>query len=152
MDTLNPDDRSKLMSRVRCKDTSPEIAVRRFLHGLGYRYRLHARDLPGTPDLLFSSRRIAVFVHGCFWHRHEGCRLTYSPKSRREFWQEKFNRNVSRDERVREELQESGWTVLIVWECDVRDGRLSWLPNAIEDASEPILKRRTRTTGRHLTK
>ena len=92
--------RSALMSRVKAKDTKPELRVRRSAHGLGYRYRLHRRDLPGSPDLVFPGRRKALFVHGCFWHRHQGCRKTTMPKTRAKFWQRKFDDNVRRDERV----------------------------------------------------
>lgn len=110
--------RSRLMSHVRGKNTKPELAVRRLLHGLGYRYRLHRRDLPGSPDVVLSSKRAVVFVHGCFWHRHEGCRRTTDPKTRPEFWQAKFDRNVRRDADVQARLEASGWRVVVVWECE----------------------------------
>lgn len=126
-DILDPDERSELMSRIGSRDTKPELIVRRFLHAAGFRYRLHASDLPGTPDIVFRSRRTAIFVHGCFWHRHEGCRLAYTPKSRVEFWKAKFNANVERDERVKRELEDMGWRHLTVWECQVRCGRIGWL-------------------------
>ena len=130
-DSIDPERRSELMSRIRRKDTKPELVVRKFLYGLGFRYRLHASDLPGTPDIVMRSRRTAIFVHGCFWHRHEKCRLAYTPKSRTAFWKEKFARNQERDGRVQRELEELGWTVLTVWECEIRSGRIEWLPNAI---------------------
>lgn len=114
-------DRSALMSRVKAKDTKPELRVRRSAHGLGYRYRLHRRDLPGSPDLVFPGRRKALFVHGCFWHRHQGCRKTTMPKTRAKFWQRKFDDNVRRDERVIAALRELGWDVLVVWECETLD-------------------------------
>lgn len=113
--------RSALMSRVKAKDTKPELRVRRSAHGLGYRYRLHRRDLPGSPDLVFPGRRKALFVHGCFWHRHQGCRKTTMPKTRAKFWQRKFDDNVRRDERVIAALRELGWDVLVVWECETSD-------------------------------
>ena len=114
-------DRSALMSRVKAKDTKPELSVRRLAHGLGYRYRLHRRDLPGSPDLVFPGRRKALFVHGCFWHRHQGCRKTTMPKTRAKFWQRKFDDNVRRDERVIAALRDLGWDVLVVWECETLD-------------------------------
>jgi DNA mismatch endonuclease, patch repair protein len=121
VDTLSPEDRSRRMSAIRSGNTKPEMVVRRLLHGLGYRYRLHRRDLPGTPDLVFPSRRCVVFVHGCFWHRHEDCRLARLPKSRVEFWETKLEGNRQRDQRKVRELVESGWRVLIVWECELAD-------------------------------
>jgi len=106
------------MARVRGKDTEPEMRVRRLTHALGFRFRLHRRDLPGSPDLVFASRRKVVFVHGCFWHRHSGCKRTTSPKTRPEYWQAKFRDNISRDERVQRQLHELGWDVLVIWECE----------------------------------
>lgn len=109
------------MSRVRGKDTKPEMAVRRMLHRDGYRYRLHRRDLPGTPDLVFPSRRVALFVHGCFWHRHEHCRRASTPKTRVAFWENKFRRNVERDRINLNRLEQQGWRVIVVWECETTD-------------------------------
>ncbi len=120
-DRLTPERRSWLMSRVRSRDTIPERLVRSLVHRLGYRFRLHRRDLPGTPDLVFPSRRAIIFVHGCFWHRHRGCRKATVPSTRKEFWLQKFARNVNRDATVREALERAGWRVLIVWECELRD-------------------------------
>lgn len=110
--------RSWLMSRVRGKNTTPELVVRRTAHSLGYRFRLHRRDLPGTPDLVFVRKRAVIFVHGCFWHRHKGCSKTTTPKSRVEFWKNKFNANVRRDLRTRTDLETAGWRVLTIWECE----------------------------------
>lgn len=110
--------RSCLMRRVRGKNTKPELVVRRLLHGSCYKYRLHRRDLPGSPDLVLASARTAIFVHGCFWHRHEGCRRTTDPKTRSEFWQAKFERNVRRDAESQALLEASGWKVVVVWECE----------------------------------
>ncbi|MEE3626408.1 very short patch repair endonuclease [Nitrospirillum sp. BR 11752] len=110
--------RSQVMSRVRGKDTKPEMAVRRALWAAGYRYRLHAKDLPGRPDIVFRSRKIAIFVHGCFWHGHEGCPGHRIPKSRSEWWAAKIARNKARDAEVRGELEGMGWTVMVVWECE----------------------------------
>ncbi|WP_137391214.1 very short patch repair endonuclease [Rhodoligotrophos defluvii] len=110
--------RSALMARVRQKDTTPEMIVRRVAHGLGYRFRLHRTSLPGSPDLVFPSRRVAVFVHGCFWHRHEGCPKSTVPKTRQEYWLSKFKDNVTRDERAVAELELRGWLVIVIWECE----------------------------------
>ena len=120
-DRLTPERRSWLMSRVRSRDTIPERVVRSLVHRLGYRFRLHRRDLPGTPDLVFPSRRAIIFVHGCFWHRHQGCRKATVPSTRKEFWLQKFARTVNRDATVREALERAGWRVLIVWQCELRD-------------------------------
>src|SRR5687767_9300511 len=106
------------MRRIRKRDTKPEILVRRIAHALGYRFRLHRRDLPGSPDIVFPGKRKVVLVHGCFWHQHEGCRLKRQPKSRREYWLPKLARNVQRDEEVRGELAELGWNALVMWECE----------------------------------
>ena len=109
--------RSELMRRVRGKNTTPERAVRRVAHALGYRFRLHRRDLPGTPDLVFPRLRRAIFVHGCFWHRHEGCARRTTPKTRAAYWREKFEQNMRRDRRNLAALRRLGWSVLVVWEC-----------------------------------
>lgn len=112
--------RRRIMSAVRGCDTKPEMIVRRLLYSMNYRYRLHRKDLPGRPDVVFAGRRKAIFVHGCFWHRHPGCRKATSPKKRAAFWTEKFDRNVERDRRVEERLAEMGWNSLVVWECETR--------------------------------
>lgn len=109
------------MSRIRGKDTKPEITVRSLLHRMGYRFRLHRRDLPGNPDIVLPKHHAVVLVHGCFWHRHKGCKYAYSPKSRVEFWQKKFMENVARDSRNRKTLQQEGWKVVVVWECELGD-------------------------------
>lgn len=111
--------RSRIMRAVRRQDTAPELAVRRLLHAVGYRYRLHDRALPGSPDLVFSRRRKAIFVHGCFWHGHD-CRTSLTPKSRQEYWHAKIDRNRARDQLNVEKLEEKGWTVLCVWECETK--------------------------------
>lgn len=122
MDTLTPEQRSERMSRVRGRDTKPEMVVRRLVHAMGYRYRLHRSDLPGKPDLVFPSRRKVIFVHGCFWHWHDvpTCRGARMPKSRTEYWSEKLQRNIDRDERNLLQLRAEGWGALIVWECEVK--------------------------------
>ena len=121
MDTLSKERRSWNMSRIRCKDTKPEKVVRSLLHRMGFRFRLHRQDLPGSPDIVLPKHRTVVFVHGCFWHRHPGCKYAYTPKSRTGFWDRKFTENVARDRRVRRKLRRQGWQVLVVWECQVND-------------------------------
>lgn len=113
--------RSALMARIGPKNSKPEMVVRKFLHAMGYRFRLHAKDLPGRPDIVFRSRRKVIFVHGCFWHRHDGCHKTTTPKTRREFWQSKFAANKARDAKVQKELRDLGWKYLVIWECEVKD-------------------------------
>ena len=110
------------MSRVRGKNTAPELTVRRLTHGMGYRFRLHVANLPGRPDIVFRSRRRVIFVHGCFWHRHDdpNCKLARMPKSNLDFWGPKLEGNRLRDQRVRDELSRQGWDQLVVWECEVR--------------------------------
>ena len=110
-----------MMRAIKSKDTKPELAVRRVLHAMGYRFRLHTEDLPGRPDIVFRARKKAIFVHGCFWHRHPGCRYSTMPKTRTSFWEKKFEANVTRDRRVIESLVAEGWRVLVVWECQVRN-------------------------------
>lgn len=109
------------MSRVRDRDTKPEMTVRRLLYGLGFRYRLHRRDLPGTPDIAFIGRKKAVFVHGCFWHRHNGCKKASMPKTRVKFWKAKFDKNTKRDKRKLSAIRKLGWEILVVWECETKN-------------------------------
>lgn len=113
------------MARFRSKDTKPELIVRRALHAAGRRFRLHRKDLPGKPDIVIPKDRTALFVHGCFWHGHEGCSIARVPKTQSAFWREKFVRNRERDERVRQALEEQGWRVLVIWECEAKSKRLS---------------------------
>lgn len=120
-DRISEARRSWNMSRIRGKDTKPEIAVRSMLHRLGYRFRLHRNDLPGRPDIVLPSRKTVILVHGCYWHRHPGCRYAYSPKSRVDFWEKKFSENIARDRRNMDELQSIGWRALVVWECELRE-------------------------------
>ena len=116
-----PEALSDHMRRIRKTDTKPELAVRRLVHGMGYRYRLHRRDLPGTPDLVFPSRRKVIFVHGCFWHQHD-CRLGQKqPSTNRDYWLPKLARNVERDAENQTRLAQLGWKALIVWECEIKN-------------------------------
>ncbi|TKB46011.1 DNA mismatch endonuclease Vsr [Ferrimonas sediminicola] len=119
VDTLTARQRSDLMSKVKSKDTSPEIVLRRVLHRLGLRFRLHRKDLPGHPDIVLPRYKAVVMVHGCFWHHHSGCKNATVPDTNTEFWMEKFARNVERDARVENELKELGWRVFVVWECEL---------------------------------
>lgn len=119
-DHLTPKQRSWNMSRIRSKDTKPEIIVRKKLFSLGYRYRLHAKELPGKPDIVLPKYKTAIFVHGCFWHRHQNCKKSTTPIANKEFWREKFRRNVARDRRNKKNLELLGWKVLFVWECETR--------------------------------
>lgn len=113
--------RSALMARVRSKNTSPELRVRCFLHAGGLRYRLHYKRILGSPDIAFPSRRVAVYVHGCFWHRHAGCPATRTPKSKTAFWSKKFTDNVARDSRTLDGVAAAGWTAIVIWECQTKD-------------------------------
>jgi len=108
------------MARIGSKNTAPELTVRRVLHAMGYRFRLHRKDLPGTPDIVLPRHRKAIFVHGCFWHGH-GCRIGRPPKSKPEFWEPKLARNRARDEEKRRALQQQGWSVLTLWQCEIKD-------------------------------
>jgi len=120
MYTLTPEKRSWNMSRIRNRDTKPELALRSALHRLGYRYRLSDKNLPGRPDIVLPKYKAAVFVHGCFWHRHKGCKYAYNPKSKVEFWQNKFEENVARDERNISDIRSNGWIPVVVWECQIK--------------------------------
>ncbi|SDR09149.1 T/G mismatch-specific endonuclease [Rhizobiales bacterium GAS113] len=112
--------RSRIMRSIRKKDTAPELLVRRAVHGLGYRFRLHSRDLPGSPDLVLPRHRQVILVHGCFWHQHPGCALAKRPRSNVDYWVPKLERNVARDARVLNQLANAGWQTLVLWECEVR--------------------------------
>jgi len=127
MDNLTPAQRRRTMAAVHAKDTSPELVVRRIVHALGFRYRLHQSDLPGKPDIVLKSRRKVIFVHGCFWHRHscDGGRST--PSTNQRYWMAKFERNRLRDLKTRAALRKAGWSVLVIWECETRPARLERL-------------------------
>ena len=124
------------MARVAGKNTNPELMVRKAAHSLGYRYRLHRRDLPGSPDLVFPGKKKVIFVHGCFWHRHKACRKATTPRTRRDFWQAKFDANVARDARNVRKLKALGWGVLVLWECAIRD--LSYLVDELATFLGPV--------------
>jgi DNA mismatch endonuclease, patch repair protein len=119
-DIVDSQTRSRMMAGIRGKDTKPELALRRSLHALGFRYRLHAKGVPGKPDIVMPKYQAVIFVHGCFWHRHEGCRYATIPSTRPEFWSSKFDANVARDAAVRSALLAAGWRVATVWECALR--------------------------------
>lgn len=118
IDSVSPERRSEIMSLVRARDTGPEMKVRRLVHRMGFRYRLHVGALPGRPDLVFPGRHKTIFVHGCFWHAHRGCKLARIPKSRVEFWENKIAGNRERDRRNRRRLAKMGWRLLVIWECE----------------------------------
>lgn len=120
MDIVDRTTRSKIMRSVPQKDTRPEMFLRRGLHRMGFRYRLHDKNLPGSPDLVFKKLKAIVFVHGCFWHRH-GCKRTTTPSTRKDFWEAKFKTNIERDKKNVQELQDAGWRVMIVWECELKN-------------------------------
>ena len=112
--------RSRNMSAIKSKNTKPEIAVRKLLHSMGYRFRLHRKDLPGSPDIVLPKYKTVIFVHGCFWHRHQNCKYASNPKTRREFWEKKFKENIERDKKTQEKLKNLGWKTKIVWECEIK--------------------------------
>lgn len=131
MDNLNAQQRQCCMAAIRSKDTTPELRVRSLVHRLGYRYRLHVRTLPGTPDLVFPGRRKVILVHGCFWHRHRCRRGRPTPRTRSDYWAPKLEGNRVRDRRHRRRLRKLGWDVLTIWECQVRSERTNWLVERI---------------------
>jgi DNA mismatch endonuclease (patch repair protein) len=131
VDIVDKETRSRMMSGIRGKNTLPEITVRKYLHSKGLRYRLHVKTLPGKPDLVLPKYRLALFIHGCFWHRHKGCRYATTPASNPEFWQKKFEANVQRDKEVTRQLKHAGWRVLVIWECEINDENLMCLYHQI---------------------
>ena len=136
-DIVDPGTRSRMMSGIRGRDTQPELLVRRYLHAHGYRYRLHVRDLPGKPDIVLPRYVAVVFVHGCFWHHHPGCRFAYLPKSRQEFWEPKLRGNAERDAKHQSELECAGWRVFTVWECETNGDSLDRLAQTIRQRAAP---------------
>ena len=143
VDIVDAATRSRMMAGIRGKNTGPEVSLRRAMHARGFRYRLHVRSMPGRPDLIFPRYKAVVFVHGCFWHRHEGCRYATSPATRPEFWTEKFAANVARDRNNEGRLRDAGWRIAVVWECalkrsidDVAEHLSSWLQSGRNDRME----------------
>ena len=124
MDTISEEQRSRNMSRIRSSDTSPEMKVRRLVHSMGYRFRLHKKELPGCPDIVFPGRKKIIFVHGCFWHMHSGCRRSTLPKTKIDYWHSKLKKNKERDAKNQGQLKDLGWDILIVWECETADLKL----------------------------
>lgn len=140
-DILTPEQRRLVMSRIRGKDTRPEMLVRRGLHGRGLRYRLHRKGIPGKPDMVFPRHRAVVFVHGCFWHGH-GCSLFKWPKTRAAFWKSKIDRNMERDREALAALDADGWRVLVVWECALKGKKRREFPDVLSDAEAFIREKR----------
>ena len=138
-DLLTKEKRSWNMSRIRGKDTKPELKLRSLLHKKGFRFRLHDKKLPGKPDIVLPRFRTVIFVNGCYWHRHSGCKFAYIPKSRQEFWQEKFTNTVIRDKKKTKNLQDIGWRVLTVWECELEKDPDHVVESIIRDIGEPGL-------------
>lgn len=136
MDVVDSATRSRMMAGIRSKDTKPEMAVRRYLHARGFRYRLHVRDLPGSPDLVLPKYRAAILVHGCFWHRHSGCRFATTPTSNVERWDAKFQANIGRDAKKLASLEEAGWRVIVVWECELRRDPAERLQRLAQEITE----------------
>lgn len=132
MDRLSPEKRRWNMGRIHSKNTKPEMLVRSFLHRAGFRFRLHVKNLPGKPDIVLPKYVTVIEVRGCFWHRHEGCKIATTPKSNIEFWQEKFKRNTERDRQTEAALEKLGWHLIVVWGCELKkDGFLASLPDRI---------------------
>jgi DNA mismatch endonuclease (patch repair protein) len=144
MDIVDSATRSRMMAQIRSTDTKPEMAVRKFLHASGFRYRLHDRKLPGSPDLVLPKYRTTIFVHGCFWHQHEGCRKAYTPATRKEKWAAKFAANKNRDRKALQALDEMGWNIIVIWECGLNDRSqsvlLDWLVDAIRQPARSYVE------------
>lgn len=138
--------RSRMMSGIRNRDTKPEILVRKYLHAHGFRYRIAPKNLPGKPDIALPKYRTVIFVHGCFWHRHKGCRYATTPSSNTDFWANKFKENVNRDRKAEKGLRADGWQVLVVWSCQITDGQLVKLARAITANRDTAAKHRSRKT------
>ena len=129
--------RSRNMSAIKSKNTKPEVKVRKVLHSMGYRFRLHSKALPGTPDIVLAKYTTVIFVHGCFWHRHENCKYASTPKTRKEFWNKKFNDNILRDKKNLEILSSLGWKIIIIWECEIRNKKIN-----LEQIFKKVIKKR----------
>lgn len=141
MDIVNEEVRSRMMAGIRGTDTKPEMKVRKLLHRYGFRYRLHSPKLPGRPDIVLPRYQLCIFIHGCFWHRHEGCKYATTPRTREEFWRLKFQQNVARDERATNMLIEQGWRVFEIWECGIRrpEHDITWLLEAVTDYTKKYI-------------
>lgn len=133
MDKFSPEKRSWLMSRIKGKNTSPEIRVRSLLHRLGFRFRIQRKDLPGKPDIVLPKYRVIIFVHGCFWHQHQGCKSSHIPQSNVSYWENKLSRNVLRDIKNKQDLEQLGWKVIVIWECETKN-----IEKLAEEISEKI--------------
>lgn len=141
MDVVDASTRSVMMSGIRGKNTRPEILLRKYLHARGFRFRLHVKDLPGTPDIVLPRYRLCIFVHGCFWHRHLDCPYAATPKTNTAFWLQKFSANISRDAQVEALLSRAGWRVFKIWECGLKgsdESTLDWLPAAIRGTATSL--------------
>ena len=134
-DIVDKNTRSRMMAGIKSKDTKPELLVRRFLHSRGFRYRLHVKKLPSSPDIVLTRARLVILVHGCFWHRHAGCKLATTPDQNCQKWDEKFRQNIDRDARQIQQLLEEGWRVLVIWECGLKSAvhSLEWLDNFVRN-------------------
>lgn len=131
MDVVDKETRSRMMATIRGRDTKPEITVRKYLHNSGFRFRLSPKNILGKPDIVLPKYRTVIFVHGCYWHRHLGCRFATKPKTNKLFWNKKFESNIARDKVVTKQLRKEGWKVLVIWECQMNDKRLQTLRNRI---------------------
>lgn len=142
VDVVDSTTRSRMMSGIKGKDTRPEMVVRRFLHSEGFRYRLHVSKLPGKPDIVLPKYKVAIFVHGCFWHRHKGCKYTTNPDQNRNKWQDKFSQNVERDQKQIKHLIDLGWRVIVLWECGLRarENKLIWMVEQIKNGHSTFLE------------
>ena len=129
--------RSRNMSAIKSKNTKPEIKVRKVLHSMGYRFRLHSKNLPGSPDIVLPKYKTVIFVHGCFWHRHQNCKYASTPKTRQEFWNKKFNENINRDKINQENLSSKGWKIIIIWECEIKNKKIN-----LEQIFKNVIKKR----------
>lgn len=154
VDSLSRPERSEMMRRIRSRNTKPELVVRSCVHRLGYRFRLHDRQLPGSPDLVLRRLRMVIFVHGCFWHRHPGCKDCSTPKTRTEFWSAKFRANCARDAKATSALSRAGWNVVVVWECETEGlSRLSRrLGRLLSKAEQRVSQTRNGSLGRSATR
>lgn len=145
MDTVDKETRSKIMSKVGQKSTGPEVKLRKALFAKGYRYRINVRSLPGSPDIVLPKYKVAIFVHGCFWHRHKGCKYATMPKTREEFWKKKFDANIVRDKQNIEKLIGMGWRVAIVWECVIKTKDIVQFNEMVANLEHWILKENKET-------